>query len=247
MSYCFVIPNYNHTQGFADLIAHLAQQGQPIIIVNDASNEETSNTINRVAEQQSLVQVLTHEVNQGKGGAVQTGLLYAHQQGHSHAIQVDADGQHDLHDIARLTQLSKQYPNALVSGAPVYDESVPKLRYFARFITHFWVTVETLSLQLKDTMCGFRVYPLAACHQLFNRVSLGKRMDFDIEVMVRLYWQGVECRFLPTKVIYPEDGVSHFNALDDNLRISWMHTRLCFGALIRVPKLLWRNLQRWSS
>jgi len=247
MSYCFVIPNYNHTNGFPELVAHLAQQGRPIIIINDASDELTSQTIMGVAKQQPLVQVLTHEFNQGKGGAVQTGLLYAHDQGYSHAIQVDADGQHDLYDIDRLIQVSQQHPDALVSGAPIYDDSIPKLRYFARYITHFWVTIETFSFQLKDTMCGFRVYPLKACHALFNRVSLGKRMDFDIEVMVRLYWQGVDCRFLPTKVIYPEDGISHFNALDDNLRISCMHTRLCLGGLIRLPKLLTRNVKRWFA
>ena len=107
--------------------------------------------------------------------------------------------------------------------------------------------IETLGLQIKDTMCGFRVYPLAAYDQLAQQQSLGKRMDFDIEVMVRLYWQGCNVQFIPTKVIYPEEGLSHFRAFEDNVLISWMHTRLCFGMLVRIPQLLMRNIRRWCS
>jgi len=110
------------------------------------------------------------------------------------------------------------------------------------------VWIETLSLQLKDSMCGFRVYPVAPTLRLVNSVPLGKRMDFDTEVMVRLYWQGNTSYFLPTRVTYPENGVSHFDALHDNLRISWMHTRLFFGMLPRIPSLLFRRrTQHWAK
>ncbi|NQZ08546.1 MAG: glycosyltransferase family 2 protein, partial [Algicola sp.] len=108
--------------------------------------------------------------------------------------------------------------------------------------THFWVWVETLSFTIKDTMCGFRVYPLKPCIELIQAKTLGTRMDFDIEIMVRLYWRGVATLFLPTKVIYPEDGISHFQPVADNVRITWMHTRLFFGMLLRSPVLLWRKV-----
>jgi hypothetical protein len=103
------------------------------------------------------------------------------------------------------------------------------------------VWIETLSLQLKDSMCGFRVYPIAPTLQLAQRVALGKRMDFDTEVMVRLYWQGNDSHFVATRVTYPADGLSHFDALKDNCRISWMHTRLFLGMLPRIPSLLFRR------
>ena len=169
------------------------------------------------------------------------GLEEAARAGFSHAVQVDADGQHAIEDIPALLALSQQHPEALISGQPIYDDSIPRSRLYGRWITHVWVWIETLSLQLKDSMCGFRVYPVTPTLQLAQRVPLGKRMDFDTEVMVRLYWQGHRSYFLPTRVTYPQDGLSHFDALKDNVRISWMHTRLFFGMLPRIPSLLFRR------
>ncbi len=225
------------------VINELAEFNFPIVMVNDASSNEATQLFNSLENKYQRLTVIHHKENQGKGGAVQTGLFYAHEKGFDYAIQVDADGQHCLDDIHRLLSESKKHPNTLISGKPVYDESVPKHRYWARYITHFWVMVETLSLKLADTMCGFRVYPVKPCVELFNDINLGKRMDFDIEVLVRLYWRGVSIRFISTKVIYPENGISHFKALEDNVRISWMHTRLFFGMLWRSPMLIGRNIK----
>jgi predicted LPLAT superfamily acyltransferase len=163
-------------------------------------------------------------------------------------VQVDADGQHAIEDIPALLALSERYPEALISGLPIYDDSVPRARLYGRWVTHVWVWIETLSLQLKDSMCGFRVYPLAPTLRLAGRVSLGRRMDFDTEVMVRLYWQGNTSYFVPTRVTYPQDGVSHFDTLKDNVRISMMHTRLFFGMLPRIPSLLCRSTNaHWAK
>ncbi|TQF69595.1 glycosyltransferase family 2 protein [Pseudoalteromonas luteoviolacea] len=247
MKYCFIIPNYNHIDGFDSLISKLSAYSLPIIVVDDASTESVKSQLLTIAQQNPMVVLCHHRFNQGKGGAVQTGLNKAIELGFSHALQVDADGQHNLQDIDVFLSLSKANPDTLISGCPIYDESVPKHRYYARYITHFWVCVETLSRELKDTMCGFRVYPLEAYDRLSSRSALGKRMDFDIEVMVKLYWQKTPFKFVPTKVHYPENGLSHFNALDDNIRISWMHTRLCFGMLWRSPDLLARFIKRSFS
>ena len=127
---------------------------------------------------------------------------------------------------------------------PSYDESVPRHRYYSRYITHFWVWVETLSLEIRDSMCGFRVYPLAQTLALADRVRIGRRMDFDTEVAVRLSWRGTPVISVPTRVIYPENGISNFRLWRDNLAISWMHTRLCAGMLLRLPLLLYRLMRR---
>ncbi len=242
MSYCIVIPNFNHTILLDELIATLTQFDLPIIMVNDASHEQATQIFRDLAAKHASLSVIEHQINQGKGGAVQTALSAAFARGYSHALQVDADGQHDLNDVEKLLTESKNHPQALISGKPIYDDSIPKHRYYARNITHFWVWIETLSFKIKDTMCGYRVYPLAASVELIQQQKLGKRMDFDIEVMVRLFWRNIELRFIDTAVDYPEHGVSHFRALEDNLLISWMHTRLFFGMLIRIPSLLLRKL-----
>lgn len=214
-------------------------------MVNDASDDNAKQLFTELEQEFESLTLINHEQNQGKGGAVRTGIETANNLGFEYAIQVDADAQHCLEDVKRLIELSKANPNKLISGKPVYDESVPKHRLIARYITHFWVHVETLSLQLKDSMCGFRVYPVQASFALFSQDIIGKRMDFDTDIMVRLYWQGTETVFLDTKVIYPKDGVSHFQPFNDNLLISWMHTRLFFGMLVRSPKLMLRNVKRW--
>lgn len=241
MSYCIIIPNYNHTINLEALIEKLATFKLPVIMVNDGSNAQASQLFNDLAEQFSYLTLIEHQENQGKGSAVQTALKASKAQGYSHALQVDADGQHDLNDVEKLLTESKRYPESLISGKPIYDESVPKHRYYARSITHFWVWIETLSFSIKDTMCGYRVYPLASTVNLIETERLGLRMDFDIEVMVKLYWQRIDIRFLPTAVEYPEHGTSHFRAFEDNVLISWMHTRLFFGMLLRAPSLLFRK------
>jgi len=242
LSYCIVIPNYNHTTLLDEFLETLGKFNLPLIMVNDGSAASANELFQSLAKKYQYLTLVEHTHNQGKGAAVQTGLRTAYRQGYTHALQVDADGQHDLNDVDKMIAESNKYPQALISGKPVYDESIPKHRYYARNITHFWVWIETLSFEIKDTMCGYRVYPLQATIDLFDRQNLGKRMDFDIEVMVKLYWHNVECRFLPTAVDYPEHGVSHFRALEDNVLISWMHTRLFFGMLIRIPLLLTRKL-----
>jgi len=241
LKYCIIIPNFNHTINFDEFIGQLASFNLPVFMVNDGSDEQARSLFQQLAQKYAYLNLVEHSVNQGKGAAVQTGLKVAYSQGFTHALQIDADGQHDLNDVDKMLLESKNYPKALISGKPIYDESVPKHRYYARNITHFWVWIETLSFQIKDTMCGYRVYPLAETVELLSLQTIGKRMDFDIEIMVRLYWQKIECRFIPTAVEYPEDGVSHFRAFEDNVLISWMHTKLFFGMLIRVPSLLLRK------
>lgn len=243
MNPCLLIPCYNHAGPLAAVLARLAEFKLPCLLVDDGSEPVAAAALDALAAQHPWVSLLRHPHNQGKGGAVMTGLRRAHELGFSHALQVDADGQHDLTDLPALLAEARQHPAALVSGRPLYDDSVPKGRLYGRYITHVWVWIETLSFAIKDSMCGFRVYPLAATCALLERVALGRRMDFDTEVMVRLHWAGVPMRFVPTRVIYPADGRSHFRLFRDNLDISWMHTRL-------VCRLLWDlllRLCRWPA
>ena len=145
MSYCIVIPNYNHTVVIDKLLGSLAEYKLPVIMVNDGSDADSSAFMLTLAEKYSYVTLICHEQNQGKGAAIQTGLKHAESMGFSHALQVDADGQHDITDINKLVELSQEQPRQLISGQPIYNESVPKHRYYARYFTHVWVWIETLS------------------------------------------------------------------------------------------------------
>lgn len=245
---CVLIPCYNHGAMMAKVLARLAPFGLPCLVVDDGSDDRTRQELERLAAEQPQVTLIRLAQNAGKGAAVINGLQACSRAGYTHAVQVDADGQHAIEDIPKMLALAERHPDALISGQPIYDDSIPRSRLYGRWITHVWVWIETLSLQLKDSMCGFRVYPVAPTLRLAARAPLGRRMDFDTEVMVRLYWQGHTSYFLPTRVTYPLDGLSHFDALKDNVRISLMHTRLFFGMLPRIPSLLFRRRARhWAK
>ncbi|WP_318459326.1 glycosyltransferase family 2 protein [Photobacterium leiognathi] len=246
---CFLIPCYNHSATVSAVIDALTPYGFPIIVVDDGSELATRKILSEQAKRPNIT-IVTLPKNQGKGGAVIAGIKQADLLGFSHALQIDADGQHDLTALPKLLEASQAHPEALISGQPIYDDSVPKSRLYGRYATHIWVWIETLSFNIKDSMCGFRSYPIRPIVNVINHNKLGLRMDFDTEIMVRFYWDNGDIRFIDTKVIYPEDGISHFDALWDNVKISWMHTKLFFGMLPRIPKLIKRkstDQQHWSS
>jgi hypothetical protein len=157
-------------------------------------------------------------------------------------LQIDADGQHDTAQIAGFLAAARARPDAVICGVPRYDASAPLARRAGRWLTHVWVWINTLSLDIADSMCGFRVYPLAPTLALIDEHCPGERMDFDPELLVRLHWRGVPIVNRPTPVTYPPGGVSHFRPWRDNWAISRMHARLFFGMLRRAPVLLARRL-----
>jgi glycosyltransferase involved in cell wall biosynthesis len=234
---CAVVPVYNHDQCLAETINKIREFGLTVVMVNDGSNSQCSALMRRIAAQDQQVILVERDQNGGKGAAIKTGLKVAQERGFSHAMQIDADGQHDSADIPRFLTAAQKRPGALIAGMPDYDASVPKGRLYARYLTHFWVWVNSLSLDIKDSMCGFRVYPVERSCHLIGEEPMGDRMDFDIEFMVRWHWRNWPLQQLPTRVIYPENGVSHFLAWRDNRLISWMHTRLFFGMLWRLPRI----------
>lgn len=232
---CVVIPFYNHKNTIEKTVAELLTYDLFCIIIDDGSDQETQNILKSLVDAQSNCCSHRLEVNQGKGGAVMKGLAVASDMGFSHALQVDADGQHNLQDIPVFINAAKNTPDALICGQPRFDDSMPKHRKFARSITHFWVGVETLTFNPVDTMCGFRIYPLDSTNAIIKQCHVGERMDFDIEILVRIIWSAIPVETLPTKVKYPEDGVSHFHYWQDNVLITKMHIKLVFGMLSRLP------------
>jgi glycosyltransferase involved in cell wall biosynthesis len=239
---CAVVPVYNHQQCLAQTIAGIRRHGLSVVMVDDGSNAICKTVMQEVAAADDKVLLVTRATNGGKGAAIKTGLQTAAKLGFSHALQIDADGQHNSDDIPRFLQIAAAQPNSLIAGRPEYDASVPKGRLYGRYLTHVWVWINTLSLDIKDSMCGFRVYPLARSCELITAQTMGDRMDFDPEFMVRWHWRNWPLQQLATKVIYPEQGVSHFLVWRDNKLISWMHTRLFFGMVWRLPKILFNKI-----
>ncbi|MCA1324651.1 glycosyltransferase family 2 protein [Herbaspirillum sp. alder98] len=239
-----VIPVYNHEHAIGTVVDAVLRHDLHCVLVDDGCQPSCAAVLRQLAARHAeRVSLLVHAHNRGKGGAVMTGLRHAAAAGYSHALQIDADGQHDAADIARFVAASQAAPQAVINGQPIYDQSVPRGRLYARYLTHVWVWINTLSLDIRDSMCGFRIYPLATTLRLIDSTHIGQRMDFDTEILVRLHWRGLRIVNHPTRVHYPLDGVSHFKLWLDNVLISRMHARLFLGMLLRSPLLLWRRLR----
>jgi glycosyltransferase involved in cell wall biosynthesis len=216
----------------------------PVFLVDDGSNADCSAELDRLAGAAGAISVIHRSANGGKGAAVMDGLRAARLAGYTHALQVDADGQHDLADLSAFLQTGAANPHSVICGLPRFDKSAPPLRYYGRYLTRYLVWINTLSREIPDAMCGFRLYPLHQALPVIESSQLGTRMDFDIEILVRLVWRGVNTRWLETEVYYPESGISHFRMVRDNLLISRAHLRLFLEMLPRAPFILWKRIRK---
>ncbi len=239
---CVLVPHYNHHRQIRPVISSLGQVGLPVVVIDDGSTPDSFEALRETVAGLPWVSLHREPQNRGKGAAVLCGLRIAAGRGYSHAVQIDADGQHRVADIAALLAAARERPEALVSGLPIYDGTVPRARLHGRKISLFWTRLETWSMDIDDPMCGFRVYPIASVIALTDGTRPGPGMEFDIEILVRAHWADIPLRFVPTAVTYPAGGLSHFRMGRDNVRIAAMHTRLFFGMVRRIPRFLGRLL-----
>ena len=238
MKLCAIIPSHNHHKALASICERVRTYVDAIFIIDDGSDEPTSTALASLQDEKQAIFVHRLKSNRGKGAAVIEGFHLALGKGFSHAFQIDADGQHNLEALPKMVALARDHPSALISGQPIYDASIPNSRKIGRWVTHIWVWIETLSFRITDSMCGFRIYPLLAVKKLMEKEQLGHHMEFDTEIMVRLFWRGTPSLMVPVKVTYPPGNISNFDVVMDNLRITKTHTRLFLTMIIRLPSIL---------
>jgi glycosyltransferase involved in cell wall biosynthesis len=238
---CLILPVYNHELPLVGIVERLDAFGLACFLIDDGSAEPCARVIRELAERFPWIETIRLERNGGKGGAIKLALAAAERGGYTHALQIDADGQHDTADIPKFLEQARDHPQATIVGQPIFDASIPRHRFYFRYLTHVWVWINTLSFSIRDALCGYRVYPVAATARLIRESTLGNHMEFEVEILVKLYWRGVAVLPLPTRVIYPEDGISHFRLFEDNVLLSLMQARLFLGMLRRLPGWLVRH------
>jgi len=239
-----LIPSYNPGPKVFTTVRAALDQWSPVWVVVDGSTDGSAERLQEMAASEAGLRVLVLPENRGKGAAVLHGIQEAQQRGFTHALTMDSDGQHPADRIPAFMQASAAAPDAMVLGLPVFDSSAPNLRVKGRRISNWWANLETLWAGIGDSLYGFRVYPIAVLERVMRRQLWMRRFDFDVEAVVRLSWRGVRCINLPAPVRYfrPEDGgVSHFRYGRDNALLTWMHCRLFFGFLVRLPLLAARR------
>jgi glycosyltransferase involved in cell wall biosynthesis len=238
-----VIPVYRHEEPLVEVLRALAPHGLDCFLVDDGNKSPLMETLPAEFSAASWVSVLRLPENSGKGAACVSGARAALERGFTHAIFLDADGQHNTDDLPRVLALARAHPHAMIMGRPVFDVSAPWSRRRGRLMSNIWVWIETLSLDIQDSLCGFRCFPLDDLLRVAEGVRLGKGMDFDPDIAVRLYWRGLPVVNFDTQINYPPNGISNFDTLRDNVLLSRLHARLFFG-MLRRASFLWMRRQR---
>jgi glycosyltransferase involved in cell wall biosynthesis len=219
--WCGLVPLYDNGATVAGVVAGLLAHVPHVVVVDDGSTDGGPDSLPARPD----ITVVRHPRNRGKGAAVRTGLRTARALGFSHVVQVDADAQHDLGDVPRFLALSAAHPDAVLAGERIWDDNAPRSSRFGHRFGMFWYRLETGDHPLRDTQCGFRVYPT----DLLDTVpATTNRMAFDVEVLVRGVLAGRPVLGVPTQVRYGAPGAhrSHFRPFADNVRMSWLHARL---------------------
>ena len=245
-----IIPSYNTGAKVIATVREALQQWSPVWVVVDGSNDGTEQLLPDFAQQLADVEIFVLPENRGKGAAVLCGLLEAAKRGYTHALTLDADGQHPAAKIPEFMARSIANPNALILGLPQFDASAPSLRVRGRKVSNWWANLETCWQGIGDSLFGFRVYPIAPLLDTMQQHHWMRRFDFDVEAAVRLVWRGVTPINIAAPVQYfsaDEGGVSHFNYVRDNALLTWMHLRLFAGFLLRLPYLLTRKFAARNS
>lgn len=241
-----LIPSYNPGPGVQATVRAARAQWNPVWVVVDGSTDGSPELLQSMAASDPGLKVMIQPVNRGKGAAVLAGIEAADAEGYTHVLTMDSDGQHPADLIPRFMQVSKADPSAMVLGRPVFGPEAPALRVNGRKVSNGWANLETLWMGIGDSLYGFRVYPVGPLKAIMRRHRFMRRFDFDPEAVVRLCWAGVRPVNVDAPVRYlsaEEGGVSHFRYLRDNTLLTWMHTRLFLGFLLRLPLLVWRRVR----
>jgi uncharacterized protein (DUF2062 family) len=224
-----IIPVYNHAATLREVVESCLAVHPQVLVVDDGSTDGALQTLAGIN-----VRTLRHDRNRGKGAAILTGAREAQRLGMSHIVTIDADGQHDPADFPRFVEQMRQNPLALVVGNRDFSVAhVPGSSRFGRKFSNFWLRVQT-GKSLPDTQNGFRAYPVFVLQELKWQET---RYSFEIEVLVKAAWAGVELRDVDISVYYPPaaERISHFRGFMDNFRLTLLNTRLCLRSIAPVP------------
>jgi glycosyltransferase involved in cell wall biosynthesis len=232
-----VIPVYNHGKTLREVVCQALAIIKEIIVVDDGSTDGGAETISDLN-----VRLIRHLKNQGKGTAIITASQEAYRSGATHIVTIDADGQHSPTDLVKFIPTIEKNPGAIIIGTRVFDlATTPLGTRFGRAFSNFWLRVQT-GCVIKDTQSGFRAYPLSILRWLKLKECY---YSFEIEVLVKAAWAGVDLQEVDVSVYYPppSERISHFRPFMDNFRLSILNTRLTLRAILPIPhrKLLTDN------
>jgi glycosyltransferase involved in cell wall biosynthesis len=226
---CVLVPTYNNEKTLAQVLTDVLQYSDDVCVVNDGSTDSTI----EILQQFPQIKLHSYEKNQGKGYALRAGFEFARSNGYDYAITIDSDGQHYADDLPAFLQALQNDPNAIIIGARNMNQStVPGKSSFGNKFSNFWFKFET-GIELPDTQSGYRLYPIRKLKGIW---FVTRKYEFEVEVIVRAAWKGIDVKCIPVKVYYPpaDERITHFRPFQDFSRISVLNTVLVFFTLIWI-------------
>lgn len=220
-----LLPSYNSGSLLAETVREALARWKVVWVILDGSSDGSGTALEKMDD----VRVITLPQNGGKGAAVEQGMRTAASEGFTHALVMDADGQHDGASIVPFLAVAAAHPSALIAGVPVFGADAPLERVRGRLVGNSMAAVECRGRGAQDALFGFRVYPIAPALKVFEATGTGRAFDFDTVLAVKLAWAGLPVINLPTPVRYPkvqQGGVTHFRYLRDNLLLARVHFQL---------------------
>lgn len=238
---CVVIPSYNSGPLLEKTVTGVLDHWPDLIVVLDGSDDGSGDFLDALARDHAGLRIVRRKTNGGKGEAVLSGLELVHHLGMTHAAVFDADGQHEAADLPRFMETCRNHPEAMVLGLPIFGPDAPAIRIRGRKIGNWWTNLSTLGGGIGDSLFGFRIYPVARSLRILRGIRDGRGFDFDTQLAIRLYWEGVPPLNIPTRVRYlrkESGGITHFRYLRDNILLVRVHAGLFFRSLLLWPRLI---------
>jgi glycosyltransferase involved in cell wall biosynthesis len=225
MRVAVVIPAFNEAATVAEVAERALRYTQTVFVVDDGSEDETAAQLLGLP-----VTLLRNDTNLGKAASLARGFVAALARSMDAVITLDADGQHRPEDIPRLIEAAEEYPGDIVIAARLEGrERMPRSRRFGNWQADFWIAWAA-GYPIRDTQCGYRLYPAALLERLVVPGGRGSSFVFESEVLIEAARIGCYARPVSIDAIYGRSPrESHYRVASDTMRIVLMVA----GKLIR--------------
>jgi len=234
LTYCVILPAYNVAHHVHTVVARLPDWIDRIVIVDDASTDDTLAVARSVED--ARVTVLSHEKNLGVGGAMVTGFRRALADGYDVVIKMDADDQMDPSELGVLVRPIElgmaEYVKGnrfRVSGRP---RAMPAMRWFGNVVLSFLTKVASGYWHVFDPQCGFVAITAPTLRRL-RLDGIARDYYFENDMLVRLNVIDARVVDVDTAALYG-DETSHLSVGHATWTFPWRLLR----------SFLWRFVKR---
>ena len=230
MNIIIMIPSLNPDHKLVDYVKQLAEQDfREILVVNDGSSALYDPIFDEIRQTDKCT-VITHEVNQGKGRALKTGMKYVLEH-HPDCVGIvtgDADGQHRLEDTLNVANALLEDDNRLVLGSRDFNSpNIPARSSFGNKLTS-WVFAVMFGQKLMDTQTGLRGISLKIVPSMLE--IDGERFEYEMNMLIECRRRKIPIDEIPIETVYiDENSSSHFNPIVDSVKIYWLIFRSFFS------------------